>query len=118
MANDLFRITCFVNDKHLGDVLRSLAGSGAFDVIPTPVINAEAVEQPTIKSKGNGTLLEFVMNTFPFKEDGKFRRSELARFLKANGRHPNTSGNLLKTGVERGLFKRDKSKGQYINISK
>lgn len=107
----MFRISFFVDDKHLADVLRGIAGKarGAPEVVP--VVNA-------VQDKANGKLRQDSEHTLGLflKELKKIApekptSADARTALSACGLSPTSNNYFLKAAIKAGLMKKGKPPG-------
>jgi hypothetical protein len=109
MEMTMFRVEFFVDDKRLAAVLLALAGTGALDVRPYPVINAR-VEKKTkeVKAIGSGDPLEMLVRHMVHQKMVTITPRQIKDFLATIGnpvRYPTlmvrakNNGILVHSGV-------------------
>lgn len=103
----MFRIECFVTDKHLPDVLRAL-GQRVMNLSVQPVVDA-AVEkkgkgEPKLKATTNGTGLEGFLRELTKHPTINVGSAEAA--CQAAGLSPSSKNHFLGAAIKRGIIVR------------
>jgi hypothetical protein len=101
----VFKVEFFIDDRRLGDVLRLLAGSGARDVIPVPVVNAEVKPNGQLGAhlEGSSNRAQYVSWLKAHTQVETLTRSQVRDWYKANGK-PDGSANMMKYLAEIGVI--------------
>jgi len=104
----MFRIECFVTDKHLPDVLRAL-GQRVMNLSVQPVVDAaiEGKKKPTIKQANGSSLEGFIKELVKAPAINSATAQAAAQ---ASGASPSSYGYLLKKAIAAGII-RKKGKG-------
>lgn len=101
----MFKVDCYVEDKNLASVLRSLSGV-AREVRAVPAVNAEPTKAGGVKAPTNGNLVAMFAAKLK-KIKAKEVTPDTARaFLKMIGASPASYGYLIKKAVEHGVLSR------------
>jgi hypothetical protein len=114
----MFRIECFVEDKKLGDALRSLMGVAIGTPKAIPVINAE-VKQGAIKQQTNGSMVGMFANYLQQTKIQTIKPTEAKAWLKKHGLSPGSSNYLLRQACDQKLLRQHaKGNATYYTVEK
>lgn len=101
----MFRIECFCDDKKLAEVHVALVGLIVGNVVATPVVNV--VKTPKgVKAKGNGRLVDIVMDYIKENKIKEFGPSDIKPFVKSLGRAKSSYSNVIRDAMKAGWLRR------------
>lgn len=95
----MFKIDCFVEDKHLATALRGLSGL-ILDLKVVPVVNAVA-KNGTVQGQ-SGSLIERFVTEWKSRKLGKITAAEARDLAKAVGLSPTSYGHILHNAIKGG----------------
>jgi len=107
----------YVEDKHLGEVMRALAGLLIKPPLPVPIINAQ-VEKGKIVTGPAGNLPDMLAEQVKTTKATIVTPEYVRQWLKAQGRAGSSSTYLIQQLIKRRLLKKTKKIGQYLVIAK
>jgi hypothetical protein len=110
----MFRISFFVEDKHLAEVLRILANKTSVPEV-TPVPNA-AMVNGAVKAKA-GSAVELIHNRLIKTKSTTVRASDIKAVSEKVGLNPVSYQHFVKGMVKAGLLKRNgKGTSTYYDV--
>lgn len=102
---DLFRVTCFVEDKNLAKAMRALTGI-ARDVRSEPVVNVEGRRNGKLAAATGGTVGEMLAHWVVENKMAEVTPAQVREFLKSVGRSPQSASYALRQAVLAKALKR------------
>jgi len=102
----MFRVVFFVDDRKLGDAVRSLAGLAIGNPEVQPVVNAEKGANGTLKALTGGTVAEQFIAYLRKTKAHEVRVSDAQAFLKSIGRSKGSATYMLMECVKAHVLSR------------
>lgn len=113
----MFRIVCFVDDKHLSKVLRNLAGQVINMEPPQPVDNVKVQKGKLVQAAESGNLIDKVaaaLAKYPAKTT--IESSLIKELIVAHGAQASSLHYVAKNLVKAKVLKKSKKQGEYLVI--
>jgi hypothetical protein len=109
----VFKVEFFVDDKHLGDALRALAGYARGQPNVVPVVNAKMANGHIKADIPAGNMVELFAAYLKKNKLETLKAQDIKDFLKTIGRSPQSANYLTRLAVAQKILRRS---GKTSNI--
>lgn len=111
----MFRIECFVDDKHLAKVMHGLSGL-CMELQVVPVVNAET-KNGKVMAKTSGDTTEMLAKWLHEQKKHVIRPDDIKQFCLQHGRAEKSYSNVLAKAKKAGLLSKPKGKGNQVSYT-